>query len=430
MSEQKEQIKTQKTKKILRIIAMVLTLVLVFTCGYFSKYIFDPAVANSTIDLIRLIDGYGYVLDENGNEKALTKDDYLKALASGVLDQYSTYYTEQEYEEYTSQRSGSYNGFGFSIYKDAKKEPIAVNVIGDSPADRAGVRAGDKIISATFNNQTTEFNNSKELSEFLNLRTTGDVVTFNVERGEDLFSFTVEKANYSASYVSYFDSDKRISFHTVNGKKEKVEIVAERIEELGENTALIRLDSFYGDVASQLEKALNCMKNNNRTNLILDLRDNGGGDMEVLTQVASRLIYNGGNKTLIAFSDGKVRDKSFEMEDGAKNDFIAKISVLANDGTASATEALIGAMLHYGEKFSIDNLVIEKNEDGVATTYGKGIMQTTYRLIEGGALKLTTAKLLWPDKQTCVHLKGISPKAENATEKGMPAVIRAVQILN
>ena len=209
-----------------------------------------------------------------------------------------------------------------------------------------------------------------------------------------------------------------------------MEIVGERIEALGDKTALIRLDGFEGDVASQLEKAIQIMKDNNRTKLILDLRNNGGGYMSILTKVAKHLIYNGGKKTLIAYSKGKTENESFYMENGVRNDFIENIAVLANEGTASASECLIGAMLYYGEKFSIDNLVIEKNSEGTAKTYGKGIMQSTYKFLDGSALKITTAKILWPDKETCIHLKGILPIDANATEKGVSAIQRAVQILN
>ena len=99
MKKSKETVKKPNSKKVLSIIAIVLTIVISFTCGYFSKYIFDPKVATSTTDLIKLIQDVGYVLDENGNERKLTKDDYLKAIADGVLDDYSKYYTKEEYEE-------------------------------------------------------------------------------------------------------------------------------------------------------------------------------------------------------------------------------------------------------------------------------------------------------------------------------------------
>ena len=103
MNEQEKQREqsAQKSKKtkVFKIIAIVLAFALTFTCGYFSKYIFDPKVATSTTDLIKLIDKVGYIIDENGNQKKLTKDDYLKAVANGVLDKYSTFYTKDEYEK-------------------------------------------------------------------------------------------------------------------------------------------------------------------------------------------------------------------------------------------------------------------------------------------------------------------------------------------
>lgn len=432
MSEEKTKNPDQKTKykKVLRIVAIVLAFAITFTCGYFSKYIFDPKTSTSTIDLIRMIEQFGYIIDENGNEKQLTKDDYLKAIANGVLDEYSTFYTQEEYQEVAKKRDGDYSGFGLSITGSQNKEPVIIKVVGNSPADKVGVRGGDKIVSATIDGQTTTFSNSKELSEYLSACEKGTVVEFNVERNGQARTFNVGKEQYMATYVSYFDNQKRISFHTINGKLENVELASERIEDLGDNVALIRIDGFEGQVATQLARAIECMRLNNKTKLILDLRNNGGGYMSLLTQVARHLIYNGGNKTLIAYSTGKTENKSFYMENGINYNFIEKIAVLANDGTASASECLIGAMLYYGEKFSKDTLIIEKNSEGKATTYGKGIMQTTYKFLDGSALKITTAKILWPDKETCIHLKGILPIDANATEKGISAVQRAVQVLS
>ncbi len=430
MKEKQEISKKTKHKRVINIVSIILVIVLSFTCGYFSKYIIDPKVSTSTTDLIRLIEQVGYIIDENGKTKELTKDDYLKAIANGVLDQYSKFYTKEEYEEKTREREGDYSGFGFNLYVGENQEPIAHGIIGNSPADKQGVRAGDKIVSATFNENTTEFINSKQLSDFLSQCKKGDVVEFTIDRAGERLSFAVQKDKYLATYVAYFDNQKRISFRVIDGKMQKVELASEKIEQLGDDTALIRLDGFEGDVASQLAQAIECMKDNNRTKLILDLRNNGGGYMTDFTKVARHLIYNGGKKTLVAYSKGKTENKSYYIENGKNYEFIQKIAVLANEHTASASECLIGAMLYYGEKFSIDNLVVEKNSDGVAKTYGKGIMQTTYKFLDGSAVKLTTAKILWPDKTTCIHNVGILPNPANATEKGISAVIRAVQTLN
>ena len=102
---------------------------------------------------------------------------------------------------------------------------------------------------------------------------------------------------------------------------------------------------------------------------------------------------------------------------------------MANGRTASASECLIGALASYNEIFNLNKLVIDKTYNGVETTFGKGIMQTTYTLLSGGALKLTTAKVLWPNGE-CIHDKGISPlnTAENVVTQEN-ALSRAIAVL-
>jgi C-terminal processing protease CtpA/Prc len=87
-------------------------------------------------------------------------------------------------------------------------------------------------------------------------------------------------------------------------------------------------------------------------------------------------------------------------------------------------------MLNYGDFFSVDRLIIERNKSGTARTYGKGIMQTTYSFMDGSALKLTTANIYWPDGSTCIHGKGITTTTQNSVEKGVYAIMRAQATLN
>jgi len=124
------------------------------------------------------------------------------------------------------------------------------------------------------------------------------------------------------------------------------------------------------------------------------------------------------------------KNKTEEYYTTANNFYshLKEIYVLANENTASASECLIGAMLHYGDCFSEQNLIVEKNARGVASTYGKGVMQTTYTLQNGGALKLTTGRVLFPDKTTCINKVGIMPIETNAVEKG-EALAHAVELI-
>ena len=427
--DQNERTEKGFINRITKTIALVLCFVLTFVGGYFSRYIFDRKEISKTNDVVRLIEKFGYVLDEDGNLRDLTPADYAKALADGLLDQHSEYYTKEEYESLKSEKSGNRTGFGFSIYVSEDVPPVINKVMGNSPADKGGFRVGDMINSANIEGEeSVHFTNSQELSDFLSICPSDKKVTFNISRGSENVTIELQRDFYKTSYVIYFDSERKMSLGSNGVLPTPVEYPQEKMD-LPADTALIKILNFEGAVALQLNVALQYMQQQGRTKLILDLRDNGGGYMDDLCDVAEQLIYNGGKKTLIAYARGKNDSESFYIKSEKNNSFITKISVLANDGTASASECLIGAMLHYGERFSLDNLVVEKKQDGVARTYGKGIMQTTYLLLDGSAMKLTTAKVLWPDKTTCIHLKGILPNPENATEKGESAVLRAVAIL-
>ncbi len=428
-NEQKGKERNAKHRKVFSIIALFLCVILAFIGGYFSRYIFDSKEMNKTRDLMRIIEKFGYVLDENGNPRELTETDYAKAITDVLLDDYSTYYTKEEYQKLTSEKSGNRTGFGVSIYSSDSYEPKIISVVGNSPAEKCGMREGDIITYAQIEGQEqVAFSNSKQLNEFLSTCPEDKKVSFVISRGVTTLTVEMQKAFYKSSYITYFDSERKMSLDADDGEIKTIEYAEQKMD-LPKDTALIKLSKFEGGAASQLESALSYMQQKGRTKLILDLRDNGGGYMNVLCDVAKQLIYNGGNKTLIAYASGKTDSQKFYMQSDKQNSFITNISVLANDGTASASECLIGAMIHYGENFSIKNLVVEKDSAGVAKTYGKGIMQTTYLLLDGSAVKLTTARIFWPDERTCIHSMGILPLEQNATEKGQSAIARAIEIL-
>ena len=171
------------------------------------------------------------------------------------------------------------------------------------------------------------------------------------------------------------------------------------------------------------------MKERGRENLILDLRNNGGGSLSKLIDIASMLIYNDGEQnTVIAISQKRNGQEVFATRRNEYFSNIKKISVIANVNSASATECLIGAMLHYGDGFSQDRLVIEEHPTEGARTFGKGIMQTTYWMIKGGAIKLTTGKMFWPDNKTSIHQIGITTTAKNSVPS-INALSRAIECL-
>jgi carboxyl-terminal processing protease len=167
--------------------------------------------------------------------------------------------------------------------------------------------------------------------------------------------------------------------------------------------------------------------------LILDLRNNLGGYMDIFSKIAGMLVEKhssnqvayksvtrDGTETLHYISDSVYDSYGFE-----------KIIVLANEYTASASETLIGTMLDYDTQNKVSVIIEGQEKDGqaICKTYGKGIMQTTYGLIGGGAFKLTTARMLWPDGKTCIHNVGIKTSAENSVDAGENAINRAIEVL-
>jgi carboxyl-terminal processing protease len=180
----------------------------------------------------------------------------------------------------------------------------------------------------------------------------------------------------------------------------------------------IRVSQFYGTAASEfllLVKKFNAL---NCTSLILDLRSNGGGYVDIMCRMAG--VFSGGEQKVAMVAKDK-NGKTTKTYCSAISDETKRISsdvdvyVLANSNTASASEAMIGAMVCYGA-LKTENIFLSDYSDeflnyyyGTGTvknarTYGKGIMQTTYKnVFTGVAIKLTTAKVYWPDGETCIH---------------------------
>lgn len=428
---EKEQNRPKKkiAGKIITAVVMVLVVALSFVGGYFSRYLFEPSTVNTTSDLVRIIENFGYVFDDKtGEMRPLTEEDYADALVNGLLDDYSAYFTPEEYSVVVEKGKGNHSGIGVTFDTNSC---TVLKITGNSPADIVGMRAGDKLIKGKSGQTEKVFNDALDVIEFI--ESSSGSMEFTVLRNDSLvpLNFTVSRENFTASYVTYYDSATKMCYRTEQGEMKQVAIEQEKCTLLDDKTALIRLDQFEGSAFSQLKGALDYMKERGRDKLIFDLRNNGGGYMDVLTDIASCFINNDGKGgAVVAISESKNKREEYCTDENNFYDNITKIAVLANDNTASASECLIGAMLCYGDNFTAERLVVEKNIDGVAKTYGKGIMQSTYLLMNGGAFKLTTARILWPDESTCIHGKGIIATGDNAVIKGDSAIVRAQSVLN
>ena len=416
--------------KIFTWLAILLGLIIAFIGGYFSRYIIDSRNSNVVSDVVKLIDRVGYVYDQTtGEERKLTEKEIVGAITNSVLDDYAKYYTQEELVDLANQRAGNNTGIGLSFVDE---DLIIDKVIGGSPAKSVGVISGDRLVCGKLENQAqVPFSSYKDFTNFMSSVKVNQTISLTIERGGQEKTFSITKKHYVASYVHYKDSQVEMTYDNVDDY-----LVLKSVEKsasfLGEDKAIITLDAFNGDCVSQFRSMLDRMKERGRTKLILDLRNNGGGDMDLLLGISSMLIKNEGKaNTLVAVAKGKQGSSPeyFYTTNNKYYSHLSAISVIANKNTASASECLIGALIHYGDNFNMNRLVIEKNQDGVAKTFGKGIMQTTYYLTTGGALKLTTAKIYWPDSQTCIHSTGVIATGDNATT-AETALARAVEVVD
>ncbi len=423
---QNEQNKKSKLNKTFKCIILCLAIILAFTGGYFSRYLFGSKISNTTLDVVKIIEKLGYIYDPiTGEQRLLTEDEIADAIVDGVLDRYSAYYTAEEYKQITETGKGNLSGMGFTVSSLGYIVRISYN----SPAELSGFQVGDKILSVEVDGVSADFAQNQEFSDLMNGAELGKTLTFKIDREGQEKTLALVKSNYVVSYVKYYDDQKTLNFRTNESSKLVPTATDGGMAELDEQTALIELRSFNGKADEQIADALEFMKEQGKTKLILDLRDNGGGTTTILKEIASYLIYNNGaKKSLISYASGKGKSQSLYTTGNKFNRNITSIAVLANENSASASESLIGAMLHYKDGFDESKLVIEKNSDGVAKTYGKGIMQTTYKLVGGGALKLTTHKIYLPDKTTSIHGKGFIATEDNAVEPGT-AIKRAIELV-
>jgi carboxyl-terminal processing protease len=397
-------------KRTLCIVLSIVFLCLSFSAGFITSCFISGKKSSIASKLLYMMDKVGCIYDPvTGELREITEEDVADALVNGLLDEYSFYYTEEEYKNILQNDKGNYKGFGVAFYKvDDNKFDI---IIGNSPLDRAGVRSGDIFVSGKVDGkEKVQLNNATELIRFFASCSENSVVTIDCLRGSVPFSVEVKKEKFIASYVSYYDNEKSYRFLSDGGAfPQGVEGQNDLLNITDTAVAYIKLDSFEGDAAWQIGQSLKFMKERGKTKLILDLRGNGGGLMSVLTNVAEYFINNGGkNKSLVAYAKGKQKSESFYTNDNKFQSFLSEVAVIGDENTASASECLIGALVYYGA-CDISNVVVEENSLGKASTYGKGIMQTTYQFLSGDAFKLTTARILWPDKTTCIHKKGVTP---------------------
>jgi len=416
----------KKPRKILKTVLGVLLALLVvggaFAAGYFTKTYTLPQGVNSYGWAISVIENN--YCGERREEGKITVDlsGYtpaevsLKALA-GTLDDYSAYYTAEEYAEVLKNNAGEKSGIGITTNFIKDRGAYVVGVSGNSPAFKANVQVGDVFTAGqAVGAERVEFKSAADFSGFVSARTTGEKFTLFTENG----SYELSKEEYAASYAVMFTSKAEYGF-CYGGEENYYYRLTEKMNYLPEDAAYIKLSQFYGNAADEVGYLVSKFNQENKSKLIFDLRNNGGGYVSVMQNMAGYFLSNGdySREAMIAeYKDGS-RDvfgwKKYSEKSALKEG--TEVYVLANSGTASASEALIGVLVSYGV-VKYENIIISDFTENylnwaganakTARSYGKGIMQSTFRNdLTGEAFKLTTARILWPNGK-CIHGVGLS----------------------
>ena len=298
-------------------------------------------------------------------------DGAIKGMFSGLDDKYSQYYTKAEFEKLKEQTSGSFVGIGVYISPTSDDDHITIIApIAGSPAEKSGIKAGDKILKV--DGKVVSAQNSDEAITMIKGKK-GTEVELTIKRGEQILDANVKR-------------DEIVS-KTVEGKV------------LDDNIGYIKITSFSEHTNKEFEKTLNTLKKSDIKGLVIDLRDNPGGLLNVCKDIADSLIGEG---TIVYTKDNKGNTEYLKSD---KEKLGLPIAVLTNEGSASASEILTGAIIDNKAGISVGT-----------TTFGKGLVQSVRELKDGTGYKLTTAQYFTPSGEY-INGKGIKPTIEEKDEE-------------
>lgn len=339
------------------------------------------------------------------------------AVNDDLLDRYSSYMTPDEYKSVLSDATGEWSGLGITfLTEDAQgnKQLLVQRVSGNSPAETVGIKEGDYVIGYGMDENSIAVGEDYDtFYAFVQALEKDKNFLLKIRRDGQELTFEICKKTFIENYVFYRSSTTAYSFTGKDGVT--LTERGEPLSALDEKTAYIRLTQFNGNAGKEFKSAMEKFKAEEKMNLVLDLRGNGGGYMDVLREIASYFCKGEKGSSLIAVAKYRNGQKErFYSQNACYEEYFqasSKIKVLADVSTASASECLIGCMLDYGAITYADICLSERG--GIAKTYGKGIMQSTYPfglLGNTDAIKLTVAQIYWPKSGNCIHGRGILPE--------------------
>ena len=316
-------------------------------------------------ELADTIDSQYYFYDDKELDNDKLLDAAMRGMVSKLDDPYAQYFTEEEYQKLLTDNAGDYVGIGISIQAPDETGAKVISVYSDSPADKAGIQKGD-VITKVNGNTTAEKSLQEVITYFSDDTTVPDEITYLRDGVET----------------------------TVSLLRAEVHIVRVTSSVLDGNIGYVHISEFNGSVATDFSSAVDALKQQGIDKLIIDLRDNPGGGLTEVLNVAYRLIPK--DKVIVSIRS-KNGDEDVYKSQGTEQ-YDMPIVVLVNGGSASASELLTGALKDYG----IATIVGTQ-------TFGKGIVQSYFHLSNSkGWVKMTTDAYYTPNG-VCIQGVGITP---------------------
>ena len=313
----------------------------------------------------------------------------LKGYVAGLGEPYSVYYDKEETEDLLASSEGKYAGIGALMAQDQETLEITVQeVYEDTPAEDAGMKNGDVLLSVDGKDVT-----GMSLSDVVDL-----------VKGEENTKLTVTVRRDGSSI------DMEMTRKIVENRTVKTEM-----KEGG--VGYLKITEFDSVTYEQFQNGLATLEKEGMTALVVDLRDNPGGNLDTVCQILDLLLPEG----TIVYTEDKNGERVDTKTSDDEHQFTKPLAVLVNGRSASASEVFSGAVQDYGTGTIIGT-----------QTYGKGIVQTLYSLSDGSCLKLTTAQYFTPDGRN-IHGEGITPdivvekSADDQTDNQLEKAVETVQ---
>jgi carboxyl-terminal processing protease len=308
------------------------------------------------------------------------------------LDPHSAFLDPESYREMQVETSGSFGGLGIEITIRDDQLTVVAPIEG-TPAWRAGIQPGDKIVKIE-GLATKDMSLVDAVKKMRGPKGTKVTITILREGAKELQDIAVTR--------------------------EIIQVQSVKSQEIEPGLGYIRIRQFQERTARDLEGGIEKLEKTGRfAGLIIDLRNNPGGLLSSAVEVSEKFLGDG---QLVVYTEGRVRNQNMRFVAHARHAITdVPVVVLVNQGSASASEIVAGAIQDHGRGVVLGT-----------QTFGKGSVQTIIQLADGSGLRLTTAKYFTP-KGRSIHGKGITPDIvidppkEDPVKPGAPPMSEAEQ---